>query len=368
MTFKSYIPLINLMADYFGNKYISRINYSDLSQFLETRHKKARGGKLGRSTINNYNAALKRVYEVAIRQGWIYPNQTFSFHNDGKKTTARPAFSKDEVIRLIEFMEDYSKEKTSAGVSKRTVEIREFLRDYVEFILFTGLRPGEEVKQIKWRHIKLEKDKEGKRFFRIKVPKAKTKARDAIGRPALQCCLDRLARRYCSRLDDPFEDENVDDLEALKSFVPSTFFDLANCDDYVFRLEDGSFPKDLSGAFDIMLTKVKEDFPLDEYGQKRTLYSLRHTYATLRLLDEVDIHVLAKSMGTSIKMLEQHYSHLEVWQKARMLSGDGEISSEYLGREMEGMYHDVIDIKNLMKRIIEEAPTEEFIEQELLND
>jgi integrase len=43
---------------------------------------------------------------------------------------------------------------------------------------------------------------------------------------------------------------------------------------------------------------------------KRTLYSLRHTYATLQLMDGRGIHELAKQMGTSVQMLEQHYSKI----------------------------------------------------------
>jgi integrase len=38
---------------------------------------------------------------------------------------------------------------------------------------------------------------------------------------------------------------------------------------------------------------------------------LRHTYATFQLVNNnVDMHTLAKQMGTSIQMLEKHYSHL----------------------------------------------------------
>ena len=55
----------------------------------------------------------------------------------------------------------------------------------------------------------------------------------------------------------------------------------------------------------------------------RTLYSLRHFYATQELLrNNVSSLMLAKQMGTSEKMLEQHYGHLEVWQKAVELSGN----------------------------------------------
>ena len=49
----------------------------------------------------------------------------------------------------------------------------------------------------------------------------------------------------------------------------------------------------------------------DDKGNRRTIYSLRHTYATFQLVNNnVDMHTLAKQMGTSILMLEKHYSHL----------------------------------------------------------
>ena len=47
----------------------------------------------------------------------------------------------------------------------------------------------------------------------------------------------------------------------------------------------------------------------DAHGNKRTIYSLRHTYATFRLQEGVHQFVLAKNMGTSVVMLEKHYGH-----------------------------------------------------------
>ena len=43
---------------------------------------------------------------------------------------------------------------------------------------------------------------------------------------------------------------------------------------------------------------------------ERTLYSLRHTYATFALLDGMEIHTLAKQLGNSAAMIERHYSKL----------------------------------------------------------
>jgi site-specific recombinase XerD len=44
-------------------------------------------------------------------------------------------------------------------------------------------------------------------------------------------------------------------------------------------------------------------------GDTRTIYSLRHTYATFRLMNGVDSYVLSKNLGTSVKMIELHYGH-----------------------------------------------------------
>ena len=48
----------------------------------------------------------------------------------------------------------------------------------------------------------------------------------------------------------------------------------------------------------------------DSKGNKRTLYSLRHFYATQRLSEEVSPFLLARQMGTSVEMLERFYGHV----------------------------------------------------------
>ncbi len=68
-------------------------------------------------------------------------------------------------------------------------------------------------------------------------------------------------------------------------------------------------------------------------GRPRTFYSLRHTYATFALLyDKINIHTLSKQMGTSVEMIEKHYSHL-----------DSEQAIDQLGSERTMALLDVID-------------------------
>src|SRR3977135_2226051 len=57
-------------------------------------------------------------------------------------------------------------------------------------------------------------------------------------------------------------------------------------------------------------------------GARRSTYCFRHTYATFRLTEGVDVYFLAKQMGTSVKMIENHYGHITPVKNAdRILLG-----------------------------------------------
>ncbi len=57
-------------------------------------------------------------------------------------------------------------------------------------------------------------------------------------------------------------------------------------------------------------------------GSRRSTYCFRHTYATFRLTEGVDVYFLAKQMGTSVKMIEDHYGHINPVKNAeRILQG-----------------------------------------------
>jgi hypothetical protein len=61
--------------------------------------------------------------------------------------------------------------------------------------------------------------------------------------------------------------------------------------------------------------------------REQVLYSFRNTYATIALeRDNVPVHTLAKQMGTSVKMIEQHYSHLDAVKAIDQLRGEDSLS------------------------------------------
>jgi hypothetical protein len=49
-----------------------------------------------------------------------------------------------------------------------------------------------------------------------------------------------------------------------------------------------------------------EGLKFDREGQRRTFYSLRHTYICLRLMEGADIYQIAKNCRTSVDMIEKY--------------------------------------------------------------
>ena len=47
---------------------------------------------------------------------------------------------------------------------------------------------------------------------------------------------------------------------------------------------------------------------LDRDGNRRTAYSLRHTYICMRLMEGADIYQIAKNCRTSVEMIEKFYA------------------------------------------------------------
>jgi integrase len=155
----------------------------------------------------------------------------------------------------------------------------------------------------RWKHIS-ETTMNGQKYIVIALEKGKTGKRTIVCRHSV--------RKYLVRIKDRFAH--------LKERQLGQMLDI---DELVFRCRDGSVPKDFHGAFRIMLEKAK--LLNDVNGSRRSLYSLRHTYATFQIIyNRLDLHTLAKNMGTSIAMLERHYSHLEVLHRAEALAGKAE--------------------------------------------
>ena len=281
---------------YFGERRLEELTYTDIREFEQWRDRRlARRPK--NSTLNNFSSAWNRIIQTAIAHGFIservpVPRLT----SKGEKGKTRPAFSEQEIEQLLSFMEPWSQQ----GRLAIEREIRPLTRDYVEFLLLTGVRHGTEAMNVRWKDIEWHTHN-GIRYLRIWVD-GKTGGRWLIAKHKAVDVLKRLHARQRDICQLSFE-------TTLTTRVPHL----------LFRFSDGHQPHSLVGTFRRLMRD--SGLALDANGDNRTLYSLRHTYATLEMLrGEVDIHTLSKQMGNSAAMIERHYSKLTATMAAERLA------------------------------------------------
>ena len=193
--------------------------------------------------------------------------------------------------------------------------MRYLLRDYILILANTGMRHGTEAVNLRWKHVTLFEEN-GLEYLEMSVS-GKTGRRDIICRSGTINYLKRIHER-----SQDIRHLTFDQLLRDRVDLP------------VFRLPDGSVTNNLRQTFRVFLNDTGL-MTCPRTGQNRTLYSLRHTYATFALLnDGMDIHALAIQMGTSIGMIERHYSHLTPRLKKDMLTGRRyELSAEAYEQE-----------------------------------
>ena len=294
VAYRDYITaLYNYHIPFFGQTHIHTIDYKRLERLDQWRVQKM--GKVpAKSTLKNHNAALNRVFKTALDRGWLHQIQLPTLVNKGRGKTVRAAFTRDEYKTVYRALRGWSK----SGHKEKTRQIRTLLRDYVLILANTGIRHGTESLNLKWKNI--EDVQIGDVYYLRFYVNGKTGPRSLIAR--------HNTRSYLRRIQGRFDD--------LKDLPDKELFKI---DEDVFRLEDGSRPKDFHGAFERFLEH--HDLLLDSADNRRSLYSLRHTYATLNLENGLDYEALRVNMGTSIEMLQQHYSHITPEMVASRLAG-----------------------------------------------
>ena len=153
------------------------------------------------------------------------------------------------------------------------------------------MRPNE-ARQLRWRDIRINQTS-GARYIYVR-PTTKTGERDTY---PLQH-----AFKYLDRLKKQTEFSDKDDL--------------------VFANQDGKPVENFGKTFKKIL--IDCNILEDDLGRVRSIYSLRHFYATQRLLSKtkpIPMEVLAENMGTSPTMIFQHYRHLTTHNYAEILTG-----------------------------------------------
>ena len=306
-SFRDYVSAIKIyLIPFYGAYNVDGIKPSVISDFHVWRREKV-GRELSGSAQNNHNAALNLIFDEAIERGYMTAYERPLTKNTGVESDRRAEFSHEE----LEAMMKYAAKFIDDGRTARTRIIRELLAIYVPFMAATGMRPGTEAEYLEWRHIDVE-IRDGQPILHFRLQRGKRGARNFVAHNSCWLLLERLRQLSPDLAGMTLE-------EVLKKKIPKL----------LFRLSDGSVPDNWNKPFRQWL-EDSELLNCPVTGKERSLYSLRHYYATQRLLEGIPIHDLAEQMGTSVLMITKHYSHLTPLMKAKQFAGvvDETASSE----------------------------------------
>lgn len=294
-TYRDYTFAINkYLIPFFGTYTIEKITAELVKDFEGWRI--AMMGKIPMSsTKRNHASAYIRIINLAKEKGVISSTRIVPIlDSKGEKSVARPAFTDEELEVLIAFVPSW----IDSSYTPRTRLMRVLCGAYIEFLVNTGIRHGTEALPLRWKHLQWHWIGE-KKYLRIWVS-GKTGPRYLIAKNEVIAVLERLMR---------WQDLSYATLDALIE---------AKLDKLIFRLTTG---EQISNMENIFRNLMKHSgLMYDSGGQRRTLYSLRHTYATRALAKGVDIHTLARQMGTSVLMIEKHYSKITPMLSAEKLA------------------------------------------------
>lgn len=267
--------------------------------------------KLGRepatSTLRNHFAALNLIFKKALQLNYVTPHTLPSLKLQGRVAQRGASFGRAEYMKLVNKLRVWCRKPSK---NKRTNELKALLYDYVLILANTGMRHGEEVLRMKWRHLEWGAEVDGQRILHINAWTRKGRGggerhRLLVARWTAVDAFKRIHQRapHLSNL-------SFDELLAKR------------LDEQVFVLRDGGKVKSLDALFRRFLRESEMELG-GESDRRRTLYSFRHYYATMALTRQppVPINVLALQMGTSLAMIQKHYSHLKLVDVAEDLAG-----------------------------------------------
>ena len=310
VTYKRYIQAINgYVIPLLGRHNVDKIDYNVLAIYSNERKQLMNQNRTvaiepSQSVINTHNVALNRVFDEALIRGFMTKSQVPHLENRGVSSDRRPTFTAKEYIKIYTNFETWTK---TARKGNETL-LRNVLANYILILANTGIRAGTEAMNLKWQHISIE-DVKGQKMVTVYVS-GKANPRK-IYVPAS-------VAKYLNRIKEQHSD--IKDL---------TFYDLIDkkLNKYVFRIDDKDATTKLGKVFARYLTSI--DLLIDkETEQARTLYSLRHFYATKMLIKGISGDLLAEHMGTSATMIKKHYGHLNLRDIATKFTGLWKIEDE----------------------------------------
>jgi integrase len=274
---------------YVGSLQINLIGQDRWDRYPLWRQKngKGRNGELvSEASIRTEMSIFRSVMAFAASKKYISESQVFK----GKLPLGRvrrEEFTPEEYRKLHTFARGWIKKaRTPVQTWCRTIAY-----NFMLTMCNTGMRPPE-AKNLRWRDVAIRTDGQERKFVVLHV-RGKDKFRNLVAAGNV-----------------------AEYLERVRAISKAT-----GDDDFVFTTYSGKRAGNLYRSLIEMLLK-DSGLLFSSSGSRRSTYCFRHTYATFRLSEGVDVYFLSKQMGTSVKMIEDHYGHVNPVKNAeRILQG-----------------------------------------------
>ncbi len=259
--------LKNYLIPFFGSLGLSQVTAGKVQDYRVHRQEYSCVGRPpARSTMHQEMVTLRQVLKTAIRRGWLdhLPDMSAPYKTSGK-ISHRAWFSIEEYRQFYEA----TRKRARQAKGTRWQWACEQLHDYVLLMANTGLRPDEAMR-LEFRDVTVVDDEAtGETILEIEV-----RGKRGVGYCKSTAGAVRPFQRLVERND------------------PSS--------------TDLIFAKSHRQLFNTIL--AEEGLKFDREGNRRTAYSLRHTYICLRLMEGADIYQIAKNCRTSVEMIEKFYA------------------------------------------------------------
>ena len=276
------------IVPYFGKMAVNRIGYTQLSNFIQ----QLGATGMTSTTIQQHVVATRKIFSYAYSVNLIPSVPKFP----SIKVTSKPrgSFSLAEYRLLVRTASRIAGERVPITTTQRSKRGREHVDRYAEvtrelhwlirFMVNSFVRPSD-IKNLQHKHVTVVRGKHT--YLRLNLPESKLHDKPIVTLAPAVGVYERL-----------LEQQRAQGMGAA--------------DDYVFMPSQLDRSRVLE-VFGWQFKHVQAVAGIGENkanGMSRTLYSLRHTAITLRLLygGKIDLLTLARNARTSVEMIEKFYS------------------------------------------------------------
>jgi hypothetical protein len=274
------------LIPYFSGLFVKDVHYEEVAGFINYLYEH----DVKPVTIKQYLGLLRRILMLALEKELIPKIPLFP--KIKAKSIPRGSFTCSEYRKILNASRQMRSTNKNYEISHRTTAGGAFIKQetvpfeltwLIQFMVNSFLRPVD-IKLIQHKHI--DSIVGNHTYLRLSLPKTKGHTGQIVTLRSAKFVYDRLKRYQAAR-------------------------GYGGPNDYLFLPE----VKDRQGAIQLISNHFRKillssGLSTGQEGQTRTLYSLRHTAITFRLLygKGIDLLTLARNARTSVEMIERFYS------------------------------------------------------------